>query len=83
VNTHNYTVNEQIYTLVCNIRKVVKMAYANYEIGSREFVELINSAKETKKKIDALKEKGDSEEETLNRPNVFLAKNTTNKTKKL
>ena len=47
------------------------MAYANYEIGSREFVELINSAEETKKKIDDLKAKGDSEEETLNRPNVF------------
>ena len=76
MSTQNYTVNEQISALVCNIRSAVDMAYTNFEIGSKEFVQLINAVEETKKKIDALKAKGDSEEETLNRPNDFLAKST-------
>jgi len=79
MNIQNYTVDEQIYALTRNIKNAVKMAYSLYEIGSKEFVQLINATEETKKKIKDLKAKGDSEEETLNRLNVFLAKNKTKK----
>lgn len=77
MNVQNYTTNEKINALVRNIRSAVDMAYTNFEIGSKEFVQLINAVEETKKKIDALKAKGDSEEETLNRLNDFLAKTKT------
>jgi len=76
MNTQNYTVNEQINALAHNIRAVVKMAYKNFEIGSKEFVQLINSAEETKKKIKALKAKGDSRDDNPNRLCVFNKKTT-------
>lgn len=78
MNVQSYTVNEQINALVRNIKGAVDMAYKNFEIGSKEFVQLIDAAEKTKEKIDALKAKGDSEEETLNRLNDFNKK--TNKT---
>lgn len=72
MNIQSYTVNEQINALAGNIRGIVKMAYENYEIGSKEFVKLINSAEETKKKIENLKAKGDPEiNGSLNRLDDF------------
>jgi len=76
MNTQNYTVDEQIYALSRNIKNVVKMAYANYEIGSKEFVKLIDSAEVAKKEIEGLKAKGDSEEKTLNRLNRNIIEKT-------
>lgn len=72
MNIQSYTVNEQINALAGNIRGIVKMAYENYEIGSKPFVQLIDAAEETKKKIENLKAKGDSEfDERLNRLDDF------------
>lgn len=74
MNTQNYTTEDIITALSNNVRRAIKMAYENYEIGSKPFVQIINGTEDTIKLIDALKAKGGSEEETLNRPNNFLAK---------
>lgn len=77
MNTQNYTTEDIITALSNNVRRAIKLAYENYEIGSKHFVQIINGTEETIKLIDALKAKGGLEDDTPNRLSDFLVKTNT------
>ena len=43
MNVQNYTANDIIASLSNNIKRVIKMAYENYEVGSKNFNTLIDA----------------------------------------
>ena len=56
MNTQSYTAEDIIAGLSKNIKGVIKMAYENYEIGSRNFNALINASVEPLKIVNELLE---------------------------